>query len=160
MNSVSDIEIALKTMMKAMSDLRMFNVLTNQKDFTCQLGEWLVSMLYGGQRAINGIQKDWDIKVGDKYVQVKTHAKADTTTAKWSKIDYKPDAQIDELIIVVFTNNYKLKSFYKIPWHVAHKRKGKTRKGDESNVINWNQIKDYEIKINNLPRQEIITLFI
>ena len=159
MDSFNDVEVALKAMLKAMADLRNLNVLTNQKDFTCQLGEWLVAMIYDGQRANNGIQKHWDVKIGGKYVQVKAHAKAETTTAQWSKIDYASDAQIDELIVVVFTHNYKLKSFYKIPWQVALTRKGKTRTGEDSDVINWRQIRDYEIKISDLPKQEIITLF-
>lgn len=159
MDSFSSVEVALKAMLRAMADLRNLNVLTNQKDFTCQLGEWLVAMIYDGQRATNGIQKHWDVKIGNKHIQVKAHAKAETTPAQYSKINYESDAEIDELIIVVFTPNYKLKTFYKIPWQVALTRKGKTRKGEDSDVINWRQIRDYEIKISDLPKQDIITLF-
>ncbi len=57
--------------------------------------------------------------MGDKHLQIKAHAKAPTTTTKWSAIKYNPTAQIDELVIVAFTDDYKLKSFYKIPWNIA-----------------------------------------
>lgn len=157
MDSFTGVEVALKAMLKAMADLRDLNVLTNQKDFTCQLGEWLVSMIYDGQRATNGIQKHWDIKIGDKYVQVKAHAKAETTTARWSAIKHDLEAQIDELIIVVFTQNYKLKGFYKIPWQVALTRIKKEKNRD---VIYWNHQRDFEIKISDLPKQDLVSLFL
>ena len=51
-----------------MADLKDLDVLINKKDFTCQIGEWLVASLYDGERSTNGIQKDWDIKVGEKNV--------------------------------------------------------------------------------------------
>lgn len=151
-----NIEAALKAFLQALSELRELKVITNKKDFTCQVGEWLVAMLFGGERAISGIQKDWDIKVGEKYIQVKAHAKASTTKAKWSAIKYSSDAQIDELVIVVFTHDYKLKSFYKIPWSIALKR---IKRNKDRDVIYWEHQKDFEIEIDNLPKQDLVRLF-
>lgn len=155
-NKVVDIERALKAMLKALSDLRELNIITNKKDFTCQLGEWLVAMLFDGNRATSGIQKDWDVKIGEKHIQVKAHAKAETTTAKWSAVKYNQTAQIDELIIVVFTHDYKLKAFYKAPWNVAITR---IRRNADRDVIHWNHLSDFEIPINRLPKQDLVNLF-
>ncbi len=58
----SKIEFALKAFLKCLSDLRGLGVITNKKDFTCQLGEWFVSMLYQGERAVSGIQKIGTLK--------------------------------------------------------------------------------------------------
>ena len=35
---------------KTMKTLRDEGILINNKDFTCQIGEWLVEMLYSGRR--------------------------------------------------------------------------------------------------------------
>jgi len=42
-------------------------------------------------------------------------SKAKTTTAKWTRKKYKPNANIDFLIIVVFSPKYKLEELFKIP---------------------------------------------
>ena len=102
MNEFERVEIALKNFHKSMADLKDLDVLINKKDFTCQIGEWLVASLYDGERSTNGIQKDWDIKVGEKNVQVKTHAKASTNSASWTAVKNDVNADVDELIIVVF----------------------------------------------------------
>src|SRR5688572_4739167 len=107
---------ALKAFLEAMKTLRDEGILINKKDFTCQVGEWLVEMLYGGKRTRSGIQKGWDIDVEGKHIQVKAHSKAETNPAKFSAVNKDSTERIDELIIVVFTFDYKLKAFYKVPW--------------------------------------------
>jgi len=86
MSDLENIKIALDNYFRALSVLKGYGLIPNQKDFTGQLGEWFVSEVYGGTRSTNGIEKDWDVKIGDKLVQVKTHAKAETTTARFSFI--------------------------------------------------------------------------
>ena len=110
---------ALDSFFQAMKALRDEEILINKKDFTCQIGEWLVEMLYDGKRATSGIQKGWDIDVKGKHIQVKAHAKAETNNAKFSAVDKNSTERIDELIIIVFTFDYKLKEFYKAPWNFA-----------------------------------------
>ena len=150
---------ALKAFLEAMKTLRDEEILINKKDFTCQIGEWLVEMLYGGKRATSGIQKGWDVDVNVKHIQVKAHAKAETNSAKFSAVDKDSTEIIDELIIVVFTFDYKLKAFYKVPWkealpHIKLRGIQKPR-----NEINWSSIKEYKIEKENLPHQEIVSLF-
>ena len=142
-----------------MKTLRDEEILINKKDFTCQIGEWLVEMLYGGKRATSGIQKGWDVDVKGKHIQVKAHAKAETNSAKFSAVDKDSTEIIDELIIVVFTFDYKLKAFYKVPWkealpHIKLRGIQKPR-----NEINWSAIKNFKIEKENLPHQEIVSLF-
>src|ERR1700735_2371695 len=100
---------ALVNFFEAMEALRREGVLINKKDFTCQIGEWLVEMIYDGKRAQSAIQKGWDINANGKYIQVKAHAKAENNNSRRTKIDKNSAEKIDELIIVVFTPNYKLK---------------------------------------------------
>jgi hypothetical protein len=124
--------------------LRDEQILINKKDFTCQLGEWLVEILYDGKRAESGIQKGWDVLAHGKHIQVKTHSKAEGNNNRWSAVERDSSERIDELIIIVFTQDYKLKEFYKIPWEIARYE------------INWNSISDYNIAIDQLPKQEIV----
>lgn len=156
MSNYDKVEIAFKNLLKSIETLRELNVFTNKKDFTCQIGEWLVAILYDGERAKSGIQKHWDVEIKDKHIQVKSHAKAPTTTARWSSITYNTEADIDELVIVVFSHDYKLKEFYKIPWKVALPR---IRQNKDRDVIYWNHLTDYRIEIDNLEKQDLIQLF-
>ena len=110
-------------------------------------------MLYSGEKAKSAIQKDWDIKIGDKYIQVKGHSKASKNGNAHSNIKYNVNAQVDELIIIVFSEDYKLKSFYQIPWQDALSR---IRKGR----IYWSDVEDYKKEIKTLPNQKFISLFI
>jgi hypothetical protein len=150
-----DIDKALQDFSKAMQRFRELGIVTNKKDFTCQLGEWLVASLFDGARALSGNQKDWDIIINGKKVQVKSHAKAPLTKAKWSYVKNCPDHELDELITVVFTHDYKLKEFYKTPWHIARK---KLHKKSDRFTIRWNQ--QNKLELTHLPKQELVKLFL
>lgn len=150
---------ALDNFFNAMKELREQNILINKKDFTCQIGEWLVEMIYEGKRAISGIQNGWDVDVKGKHIQVKAHAKSATNNAKFSAVDKASTERIDELIIVVFTFDYKLKAFYKVPWNIALPLIKLRGKKTPRNEITWSSIKAYKIELKQLPHQEIVSLF-
>lgn len=150
---------ALDSFLKAMKTLRDEGILLNKKDFTGQIGEWLVEMIYDGKRATSGIQKGWDVDVDGKHIQVKAHAKAETNSAKFSAVDKDSTERIDELIIVVFTFDYKLKAFYKVPWKDALPNIKLSGKKNSRNEIKWSSIKNFKIEKENLPHQEIVSLF-
>lgn len=150
---------ALKVFLEAMKTLRDEGILINKKDFTGQIGEWLVEMIYIGKRATSGIQKGWDVNVKGKYIQVKAHSKAETNKASFSAVEKESTERIDELIIVVFTFDYKLKAFYKVPWEIAYPKIKLRGKKTPRNEIAWSSIKDYKIELKQLPRQEIVSLF-
>jgi hypothetical protein len=142
---------------QSLQRLRAEGVLVNSKDFTCQIGEWLVAELYGGKRAKTN-QRDWDVEVNGKKIQVKTHAKAATNPAQFSGVRISELNAVDELIIIVFSEDYRLRNFYKVPWEVARKKiqlRTKTLKPE----LRWSEIKSYRQDISKLPRQDIVHLF-
>ncbi len=151
---------AVKNYIECLQILHAENILTNKKDFTCQIGEWLVETLYDGKRAISGIQKGWDVDVNGRHIQVKTHAKAEHNTNRWSAVDKESTEVIDELIIIVFSFDYKLKEFYKIPWENAVERIRSRGAKKPRFEINWSSVKDYKIEIKALPKQELISFFL
>lgn len=57
----------LKSFSESFRNLKSVGIIRNKKDFTCQLGEWLVSEIYDGVYAESSIQKDWDIRIGVKH---------------------------------------------------------------------------------------------
>ena len=143
------------TFIEAYNQLKNHGLLRNQKDITGQLGEWVASILLDAQIAENGINKDWDLKddTGKNY-QVKSHAKAPTTSARWSYIRYPDEAPIDFIIIVVFSENYQLQEFYQIPFKEAIKK----RSGDS--ILNWSKVAEYKIKnlSHELTRKNLVFL--
>ena len=156
-NETDSLKIAFNNYFEALKSLKRLGVVPNSKDFTSQLGEWLVTTLFDGEKAISGIQKDWDINVNGKLFQVKTHAKATTTSARWTSIKYRPNAIIDELVIIVFSAEYKLKEYYSVPWPDAL---GHIRQNESGHVIYWDHLIKYKKAIGSLPKQHIISVFI
>jgi hypothetical protein len=156
MENYTEIQIAMLDYLTALRKIRQLNIAPNSKDFTSQLGEWLTEQLFDGKRAESGIQKSWDVIAENKKIQVKTHAKAKTTNARWSYIKFDIQADLDELIIIVFSDEYKLKEFIKVNWSKALPLIKHEKDGDK---IYWNHLKEFQVEINELPKQEIISLF-
>lgn len=130
--------------------------MTNKKDFTSQIGEWLVQEIYSGKRAESGIQKYWDIESNLGKIQVKSHSKSKTTTARWSAIKYDVVAEVDFVVIVVFTEEYQLKEFYQVPWKDCLNL---IRRNKDRDVLMWDHIVDYQLNISHLTNQEIVSIF-
>lgn len=158
-DNLSNKALVLKSFLKSMKSLRDEGILINKKDFTSQIGEWLVESIYDGKRAKSAVQKGWDVDVNGKHIQVKTHSKAEHNNNRWSVVENESPEIIDELIIIVFTHDYKLKEFYCVPWCEAKpliKLRGKKKPRPE---INWTHLNHFKIEIERLPKQEIIKLF-
>ncbi|RYX98708.1 hypothetical protein EON78_04910 [bacterium] len=137
----------LKNYFGALKDLKDAGITSNKKDFTSQIGEWFVSELYGGVKATNSIQKDWDIMLGEKKIQVKTHAKSITNFNRKTPIKFNNEAKIDELIIIIFTEDYNLKEFYKVPWLDALPLIKRNKGAD---IIHWDHLHKFKIYGTNL----------
>ena len=97
-----EFKVAFSDYFKSLNHLKELGVVPNKKDFTSQLGEWLVETIYEGKRAESGIQKYWDVKVAAELIQVKTHAKAKTNSARWSSIKLDEDAELTKVIIMKY----------------------------------------------------------
>jgi hypothetical protein len=151
---------AIKNFLDALQKLHDEKVLINKKDFTCQIGEWLVETIYKGKRATSGIQKAWDVQADGKFIQIKTHSKAQTNSKnRWSGIG-NTDEAIDELIIIEFTQDYKLVNFYKIPWNEALRKIVTTGKKKHQQKIYWNALEDFRVDFDTLPDQDTISFFL
>ena len=128
---------------KAYNRLKENGILRNQKDITGQLGEWVASKVYDAKISENGINRDWDLEDAEgKHYQVKSHAKSETTSAKWTRVNYSPTAKIDFIIIVVFDQNYVLNYLYKVPFKIA------LCITKDKFTLNWSQI--HKFKVQNL----------
>ncbi len=150
------LKVAFENYFNALNTLKNLGVTQNKKDFTSQIGEWLVETLYDGKRAESGIQKYWDIDTSIGKIQVKTHAKSNKTTARWSALKYDMDSDIDFVIIIVFSEDYKLNEFYKIPWTNCLDL---IRRNKDRDVLMWNHLNDYKLQLTKLPKQNVISLF-
>ena len=156
---------ALTHFFAAMDGLRDKGTLTNQKELTGQHGEWLVEVIFDGKRAESGVEKGWDVDITGYRIQVKTHAKYDTNPTSWTPLGNPAIGIADELIIIVFTKAYKLKSFYRIPWEQAIQiaRETVSKKDGKTTVkhkIHWKDITRYAQDIGTLPKQDIISFFL
>lgn len=155
---------ALTHFFAAMDGLRNMGILTNQKDFTGQLGEWLIEVIFDGKRAKSGVQEGWDVDISGHRIQVKAHAKNDTNTTSWTPLANPAIGIADELIIVVFSKAYKLKAFYRIPWEqavqIARTTVSKKNGNAVKHKIHWKDIARYSQDIGTLPKQDVISFFL
>jgi hypothetical protein len=158
---MQEIKDTLSNFFSALEKLKELGIILNAKDFTGQIGEWIASIVYDGNRSQNGIQRDWDFISNEKFYQVKSSAKSKSTTVKYSKVDYRDDAKIDFLIIIVFSENYELNSFYEIPWEIAKKKIKTTGKKVLENKINWSDVAEFKKNLEELKQKhEILAIFI
>lgn len=146
----------IKDFILALKALREGGVTTNKTDLTCQLSEWLVKEIFGGTLAPNSINKDWDVLANGRYIQVKAHAKNSSNPNKFTRIHYDESAVIDDLIIIVFSEDYVVREFYIVPWNEAiplikHNQGG--------SILSWSRIVGYKQDLDCLPNQEVIKLF-
>lgn len=149
-------ERPIRNLVDALKALREGGVTSNKTDLTCQISEWLVKEIFNGTLASTSINKDWDLMVGEKRVQVKAHAKAATNKNRKTYISYNEAALIDELIIVVFTQDYALREFYCIPWSKALQLISHNKGGS---ILSWSRLNEYQLDIESLPNQPVISLF-
>jgi hypothetical protein len=125
--------------------LKELGVIKNQKDFTSQLGEWLISEIFNGELAKSGKQRDWDMEIDKKKYQIKTHAKSSTTNRRDTDFKYTLNADIDFFMIVVFNETYKLEKIYKVPFKEAYDL---VNRKNIDKVIKWNDLESkYSIDI-------------
>lgn len=154
-----EIQIALSEYLKAWAKLKDLGVVGNKKDFTSQLSEFIVATIYRGKPATNCNQQHWDIKLSDgRKVQVKAHAKSATNNNSWTPVPYSQDVEIDLFIIVVFTENYKLKHFFEITWAELW---GFSSGEKKYRTIRWNQIEKFDrINEKKFRGNKLVQLFI
>ena len=153
-----DLKTAIHDYFKAFRRLKELGVVINKKDFTSQIGEWFVQEVYGGKRAEKGNQKYWDIETNIGKIQVKTHSKAKTTKARWSAIKYDLDAEVDFVVIVVFSEDYQLKEFYMVPWQNCLTL---IRRNKDRDVLMWDHVQEeFKPEISQLSNQEAVSIFL
>ena len=158
-DSKNEIGQAFADYFKALKKLRDLKILKNKRDFTSQLGEWIVSEMYGADFSSNGKQKDWDLKFGEKRIQVKTHSKANTSKRSNTDFKYRDDAVIDIFVIVIFDEDYKLKNIYEIPWRIAQELKSQNTRDI---VIRWSEIpENYRVDLSErFSKNQLLLSFI
>lgn len=157
--SYLDIQEALADFLKACARLKEIGVTTNKKDFTSQLGEFVAAQYYDGKIADSSTQRFWDFKLRDgRKIQVKSHAKASTNKNQWTPVPYLVDADIDMFVIVIFTEDYKLKHFFEVSWTnlFAISTQDKARR-----LVRWNKLTGYDkIGIADFRNHELIKIFL
>ena len=149
-----EISMSIHQFLESFQKLKTIGVLKNQKEFTSQLGEWIASIIYKGELSTNGKQKHWDLKVGNKYYQIKTQAKSFTTKRRDTDFTYPENALIDFVIIIVFDEFYKLEKIYKVPFIEAYKLVDRSNKYF---VLRWKDLEeDYLENIDVIMEQNPI----
>lgn len=152
-----NIRMNLEYYLNAIKNLKSLGVIKNKRDFTSQIGEWFVSKIVNGNISENGIQKDWDLKVGDIKIQVKSHSKALSTSARWTDLkSYNKNSEIDYLAILVFDEQYKIQEFYFLNWEAAYER---IRIQKHNSPINWSDLNEFRVDLNDLNDNYLIKMF-
>jgi hypothetical protein len=158
-HSDNERKYALENYFKSLKKLEELGICQNRRDFTSQLGEWLICELYNGKLAQNGKNPDWDMTVGTQKIQVKAHSKAKTTKREDTDFLYDESSDIDRFVIVVFNIDYKIKNIYNLPMKVALDLKSRDTK---TPVIRWSQIpKEYTVDFGKIiGNNELLSMFL
>jgi len=136
---------SLQKLSTAINELKRAGVIRSRK-FVSDFGEWLIAKMYGGSIASSKTQKHWDVEVGAEKIQIKVHSKAMDNPTRWSQV--KSIEKFDTLIILVLTENFKVREFYRIP---SEKLKSYLKPYDSDYKVNWDDIKDCKISKKDIP---------
>ena len=134
--------------------LRELDVIRSER-LVGELGEWFAEAVFGGQRAKSTSEKGFDILNQGRKVQVKNHAKGDGNNARWTEFKYQR-GEFDDFIIIVMSKELLLKEVYKIPENIVFERINESKK---QRVLDWNAYSDYSIPLEELPNQDLVSLF-
>jgi len=143
MSEMKEVKEALNQFVEAKQKLRSLDVIRSER-VTGEIGEWFAEQLTGAKRAKSSTQKGWDLTDGKKKYQVKTHAKGDDNNARWTTWKYNNN-EFDELILLVFSKEFRLKEAYQIPYKVTQDRVDFSKKRV---VLRWDDFKDFKIAIS------------
>lgn len=142
--------------------LKEETIITNQKDFTSQIGEWLIAELFNGNLAENGKQKDWDLIANNLNYQVKSHAKSTSSKRRDTDFKYTENSDLDVFVIVVFNEVFELQNIFKIPKPELFQKKLVTQRKSGTNVISWSKVSGYDILNSyqwNEKQKELLSIF-
>ncbi len=144
----------LDSLVEAKRMLRELDVIRSER-LVGELGEWFAEAVFGGARAVSTSEKGHDIINRGRKVQVKTHAKGDNNNARWTEFKYRR-GEFDDFIIIVMTKEFRLKEVYHIPEEVVFERINEDKK---QRVLDWDAYPEYSVPLDELPNQELVSLF-
>lgn len=134
--------------------LKQMGVLRTEK-FITDLGEWLVAELFCGTRANNPNQEDWDVIAPCGKIQVKTHAKSKDNNNRWSSVR-TPLGGFDYLVIIVFSECYCIKEFYKVPIKEAQ---NVVKTSGPDSRIHWDVLSNWKLSRSSFHAKEDLLRF-
>lgn len=144
---------SLERLSAAINELTSLGIIRSRK-FISDFAEWLVVQIFGGSIAQSKTQKNWDVQVGAEKIQVKAHSKAMDNPNRWSQV--KGPDKFDTLIILVLTNSFKVREFYRIP---SRQLKPYLKPHNRDYKVNWNDIGEWKITKDDIPNSDSFAVF-
>lgn len=145
-NRILNIRDLVANFVKIKDESKKLDVIRSER-FIGEFGEWFAEEFTGAKRAKSTSQSGWDLidRNGIKF-QVKTHAKGENNTARWTNWSYD-NKVFDFLIILIFTNKLELKEIYKVPFEATKTRVNLNLK---QKVLKWDDFSDYKISFDDI----------
>ena len=151
MRKYQEIKDTVNDFIQAKKKLKELDVLRSER-LTGEFGEWFAEKLTSAKRAKSTTQSGWDLIRDEEKFQVKTHAKSSSNKARWTEWKYT-EKKFDFLVLLIFSQELRLREAYIIPYKIAEERINKKLK---QIVLKWDDYPDY--KISSFPKELSIFL--
>ncbi len=122
---------------------------------TKQIGWWIVTKVFPSKNLNSVSKKAMIFKIDGMTTEVRIHKRVSPNLKRRTNLLASDSIQTDFLMIIVFTANYKIQEFYKIPWNTIEI----LQRNNDNGIIYWNDQNQYRIELENLPNQDIVSLF-
>lgn len=142
---IKQVAAALNRIADAISNLRQLGVVRSRK-LTSDFAEWLVVQIYEGTLAESRTQQGWDVQAGNENVQVKVSSVPESPANRWSYVN-DPNGY-DSLVLVVLTDQFKVREFYKIPSSIVTEN---IRRDAQGLRLNWSDVQQCRISRDQIP---------
>lgn len=139
---ISEAIDALNNTRRRLKELGVFR----SKKWHSEFGEWLVSELLDGARALSSTQRGWDVQAGEKTYQVKTHFLPCGDANRYNDMG-KGNLQFDELVILGLNDFMKVTDVFKLTQQQVDARLSRRKQS----LIYWSQLEDVRWDVSSLP---------
>lgn len=137
---------ALRDYFRSKKELKKINEPLHKpsRQISKEVGYLLVQYMYDGKWKKKDNHKTLDLIIQNEKYYVKCLVKSKPFNFSWKDISLSPTTTTGNLIFMVFSLNYQLSAFYKIPLN------------DLSTTQSRRELSNYQIPLNELPKQDLI----
>lgn len=131
---------------ESLRELKRVGVIRSRR-ITGDIGEWIISTLYGAKMSSSRTQKGWDLSLNGQRLQVKTCSYTSDEANQWSYLGSDPDCFDRMVVVILEEDEFRVRSLHEVPVSklrgLLHEHTGKSRK--QGPYFRWRDLEPFRL---------------